>query len=63
VKSRKRGVEYTLIRGPDGLTVSPAGLLQWTVPAGRVKDEQEALITVEDASGQSLFHTLKLRGH
>jgi len=62
VKSRKGGVKFTLSRGPDGLTVSPAGLLEWTVPAGRVKDEREALITVQDASGQSLFHTLKLRG-
>jgi hypothetical protein len=44
------------------LTVSPAGVVEWTVPASGVKEDQEAVITVEDASGQSLFHTLKLRG-
>ena len=32
-RSRKGGVKYKLETGPDKMTLSPAGLLTWKVPA------------------------------
>jgi hypothetical protein len=60
VKSAKGRVKLTLARGPEGLKVTPDGLVEWDVPNRGGDFEETAVITVEDASGQSLFHGLKI---
>jgi len=60
VKSRKGGVRMTLVKGPQGLTLKPDGLIEWNVPNRRGDFEETVVITIEDASGQPLFHRLKI---
>jgi hypothetical protein len=60
-KSKKGGVKYQLSSGPEGMEVSPAGLVKWQVPAGFQGAEADVLITVRDASGQEVFHTFTVR--
>jgi hypothetical protein len=60
VKSAKGGVKLTLARGPEGLKVTPDGLVEWDVPDRGEKFEETAVITVEDESGHPLFHKLTI---
>ena len=59
-RSRKGSVKYTLTRGPNGLVVSPEGRLSWPSPRGVEGAELTAVVTVSDASGREVFHTLTL---
>src|SRR5262249_9428309 len=61
VKSNKGGVNYQLSSGPEGMEVSPEGLVKWRVPAGFKSTEVEVLITVRDASGEEVFHPFTVR--
>jgi WD40 repeat protein len=60
VKSKKGGVKYKLESGPQGMTVSPAGLVTWSVPSDNAAREENVIVTVSDASGQEIFHTFRL---
>jgi hypothetical protein len=61
VKSAKGGVKLTLISGPEGLTVTPGGLVEWDVPDRGADFEETAVINVEDKSEHPLFHQLTIR--
>jgi hypothetical protein len=41
------------------MKVSPKGVVMWNVPADTT-GEQNVLITIQDASGQEIFHAFKL---
>lgn len=58
VKSKRGGVSFKLESGPEGMTVSPAGVVTWRVPAD--SGEANVIITIKDASGQEVFHTFNL---
>jgi hypothetical protein len=60
-RSKEGGITYTLARGPDGLELTPDGKLTWIVPQTRKGQDVTAVVTVGDASGAELFHTLKIR--
>ncbi len=59
-RSNKGGITFELARGPEGLAVAPDGTVAWMVPAGQKEGEVTAVVTVGDASGAELFHTLKI---
>jgi predicted Zn finger-like uncharacterized protein len=59
VKSKKGGVKFKLDAGPDGMTVSPGGLVTWSVPAG-FSGPAAVIITVSDKTGQETFHSFTL---
>jgi hypothetical protein len=59
VKSKRGGVQYRLETGPPGLTVSPAGLVNWTVPT-TLGGEQLVIVVLADASGQEAFHNFRI---
>jgi hypothetical protein len=61
LKSRKGGIKLTLIKGPEGLTLKPDALIEWNVPNRGGSFDETAVITIEDESGQSLFHRLKIQ--
>ncbi len=61
-RSKLGGVQYTLTRGPDGMTVSPTGKLTWLRPTGLSSgDLVTVIVTIADSSGQERFHTLRIR--
>jgi hypothetical protein len=60
-RSRKGGIKYSLTNGPDGLTVTPDGKVRWLVPGSLKGQEVEAVVTVEDASGQERFRKLTIK--
>jgi hypothetical protein len=59
VKSRKGGVKYKIESGPKGMSITPAGLLTWDVPAG-FDEEADVILAISDSSGQEIFHTFHL---
>ncbi len=60
VKSRRGGVHCTLDSGPEGMTLSDDGKLQWSVPAGEPLGRQGVIITIKDASGQEILHSFNI---
>ena len=60
VKAKKGGVKLTLVTGPEGMTVDN-GRLTWAVPPDAVGREVAVLLTVSDASGQTVRQTFRLR--
>jgi S1-C subfamily serine protease len=63
VQSGQGKLRFTLNRGPEGLTLSPDGLVEWAVPARGSAFTETAVITIEDESGNSLFHRLDINVH
>jgi hypothetical protein len=60
-RSSKGAVRFELTSGPAGLSVTPDGRMNWRVPLDRKAEEYEAIITVSDASGRQLFHTIRIK--
>jgi hypothetical protein len=60
-RSKKGGLEYQLQSGPKGMTVSPAGLLTWAVPAGVAAGDVDVLVSVHDAAGLERLHRFTLQ--
>ncbi len=58
VRSSKGGTMFDLSHGPDGLSVSGGGAMIWQVPLNAERKEYEAIVTISDASGKHIFHTL-----
>jgi WD40 repeat protein len=61
VQSPRGGVTWALDRGPEGLTVSSDGVVSWSVPRGLKGAEETAAVTIGDASGRRVIHTLTIR--
>lgn len=59
VKSKATGVGYSLDSGPDGMKISPTGLLTWATNA-KSPAKSNIIVTVSNKSGQQLFHTFPL---
>ena len=62
VRSKAGGVKVSLESGPDGLTVSPEGLVTWNVPSQLETRESNVIVALHDASGQEVFHIRRARG-
>ena len=60
VQSKNGGVKLTLDSGPDGMTLSEDGVLSWQVPASAEPGPAGVIISVEDGSGQSVFHSFNV---
>jgi hypothetical protein len=60
VHSKQGGVKCKLESGPDGMTVSPEGVVKWDVPANFLIGEMQVTVTVSDKSGQDVAHTFRL---
>jgi hypothetical protein len=58
--SKAGGVSYSLDSGPDGMRISPAGVLTWGTTA-KSPMSSRVIVGVSDASGQQAFHTFTLR--
>ncbi|MSQ93659.1 MAG: hypothetical protein EXR98_03785 [Gemmataceae bacterium] len=60
VRSKKGKVEYTLMKGPAGLTVSPQGQIDWPIPFDFPDPEALAVISIRDGSDQDTTHRLRI---
>jgi hypothetical protein len=60
VRSRQGGAKCRLESGPANMSLTPAGLLNWPVPAGHLDEAAVAILSVSDRSGQELFFTVKI---
>lgn len=61
VMSRKGGVTYELQSGPEGMTISPDGVLTWKAPVDIKAGNETIIVKVRDKSQQETFHTFRLR--
>jgi hypothetical protein len=61
VKSKKGGVTYRLDSGPDGMSVSPTGVITWNVPADMASGSVSVILSVKDATAQERFHSFPLK--
>ena len=59
-RSKKGSVTYALADGPDGLKVSPEGMLTWEVPVQLKGQEVTAVVTVSEPSGDERFQTIRI---
>jgi hypothetical protein len=60
--SKAGGIRYTVTQGPDGLTISSTGKLEWLPPKSAAGgDAVTAVVTVADSTGTERFHTLRIR--
>jgi hypothetical protein len=61
-RSKKGGLKFELVSGPQGMTMSPAGTVTWTVPATIPETPSTTVIvSIRDASGQERLHSFPLR--
>jgi WD40 repeat protein/S1-C subfamily serine protease len=61
VRSTKGGTTFDLTHGPEGLSVSGDGSMRWQVPLNAERREYEAIVTIGDASGKQIFHTVRMK--
>jgi WD40 repeat protein len=61
VRSSKGGATFDLSHGPEGLSVSGDGSMRWQVPLNAERKEYEAIVTIGDASGKQIFHTVRIK--
>ncbi len=60
VVSKSDKLTYQLESGPEGMTISPKGVVSWKVPANTPPEPQSVIILVTDGEGQEVFHTFDL---
>lgn len=60
VLSKRGGVKFHLDSGPEGMIITPGGLLRWSVPTQYPEKEEHVIITLSDATGQEVFHTFRV---
>ena len=61
VKAKNGPATVKLETGPTGMAVSSAGVMTWAVPADASVGDQEAILSIRDARGQEIFHTVPIR--
>ncbi|MCE9604350.1 MAG: hypothetical protein K8U03_05530 [Planctomycetia bacterium] len=60
LRSNRGEIKCSLVSGPEGLTVSPTGLLTWPKPIAGEKF-QSVVVAIRDTSGKELLYNFRLR--
>jgi hypothetical protein len=58
--SKVAGLKYKLESGPDGMTVSPAGVVRWQAPNRAEGKPMQVIVGVKSASGKEVQHAFSL---
>jgi len=59
-QSKSVGIHYKLETGPEGMTVSGSGVVQWIVPASPEAKPVRVIITLRSTSGKEMQHAFEL---
>ena len=59
-KSKARGVRFTLETGPEGMTLSPDGVLRWKAPAAQAGKSFDVIVTLS-APGREITHAFTVQ--
>lgn len=57
--AHKGGLKYS-IDGPPGMTISPEGVITWTVPQTTTDKQVPVIVTVTDAFGKNIFQSFNI---
>jgi hypothetical protein len=60
VKSKAGSLRYKIESGPDGMTVSPAGVVHWRAPERADPQPVRVIVTIRSASGKQVQHAFDL---
>jgi hypothetical protein len=60
-RSKAGGLRYELADKPEGMTISGTGLVQWQVPDKLQGKTLRVIVSIKDAAGKELLHTLDLK--
>lgn len=60
VRSRKGQVKFSLTAGPEGMTISNDGVVDWNVTESELGKEATVAVQITDASEQQASHTFKI---
>jgi hypothetical protein len=61
VESRRGGVKYSLESGPERMSVSETGKVEWTPPEDYRDSEVGVVFAISDSSEQEVFHSYVIR--
>ncbi|MGI9473900.1 MAG: hypothetical protein ACR2NZ_20320 [Rubripirellula sp.] len=59
-KSRLGDVKYEVVSGPPSMRVSKDGLITWRTSRRGTNNPQDVIVSITDASGQTITHTFKV---
>ncbi|WP_339733483.1 hypothetical protein [uncultured Gimesia sp.] len=59
-RSKQGGIQYQIAAGPPGMTVSSDGVVQWQVPVDYPRYKASVLMSLTDASQQTIFHKYEI---
>lgn len=59
VRSKRGEVQFELMSGPKGMSVSDEGRVRWSA-TGTDAGTESIIVAIKDASGQQIFHTFRL---
>ncbi|MCA9005403.1 MAG: DUF1559 domain-containing protein [Planctomycetaceae bacterium] len=60
VKSKQEQVRFQLYSGPEGMTISSRGVLEWNVPPDFRDSRVNVFVNIIDATGYELFHEFEI---
>ena len=60
VLSKVGNLKFTLDSGPEGMTISPEGMLRWDVPKDFDETKPGVIVSIEDGSTQSILHSFAI---
>lgn len=59
-KSNQTPLKFQIDSGPEGMSVSPAGVVSWAVPHDFKNDQTSVIVSVSNSTGKSLYHSYLL---
>jgi hypothetical protein len=60
VMSKAGNVKFSLDSCPEGMTITAEGMIHWKVPSAIAEPHQSVILSIQDGSDQSIFHTFSI---
>lgn len=59
-KAKQLPIQTSIEVGPEGMTITPQGTLNWQVPVEFKRETETVILSVKDATGQEVFQTWQI---